>query len=48
VLYDPAGPTTASVAAGATGAIVSGVIAGLGALLVGVGVAGAAFLAVVP
>jgi hypothetical protein len=47
ILYDPRDPTTASVPAGATGAIVSGVIAALGALLVAVGVAAAAFLAVV-
>jgi hypothetical protein len=47
VLYDPADPTHASLPAGTTASVVSWVLIGLGALLVLVGFATAAFLAIV-
>jgi hypothetical protein len=47
VLYDPADPTSASLPAGGSSAVVSGVIIGLGGILVAVGLAAAAFLGVV-
>jgi len=47
VLYDPADPTSASLPAGGSAAVVSGVIIALGCLLIGVGLAAAAFLVVV-
>jgi hypothetical protein len=47
VLYDPADPTSASLAAGGSASVVSGVIIALGGVLIAVGLAAAAFLAVV-
>jgi hypothetical protein len=47
VLYDPADPTRASLPSGATSSIVTGVVVGLGGLLILVGIATAAFMAVV-
>ena len=47
VLYDPADPTSASLPAGGSSAVVSGVIVALGGVLIAVGLAAAAFLAVV-
>jgi hypothetical protein len=47
VLYDPADPTSASLPAGGSASVVNGVIIGLGAILIAVGLAAAAFLAVV-
>jgi hypothetical protein len=47
VLYDPADPTSASLPAGTAASVVSSVIVALGALLIAVGMAAAAFLAVV-
>jgi hypothetical protein len=47
VLYDPADPTRASLPAGGTASTVSWIIIALGGLLVLVGLAAAAFLAVV-
>jgi hypothetical protein len=46
VLYDPAAPTSASLPAGNASSIVSGVIAAIGGVLIAVGLAAAAFLAV--
>jgi len=45
--YDQADPTSASLPAGGTSAVVSGVIVALGGILIAVGLAAAAFLAVV-
>jgi hypothetical protein len=47
VLYDRADPTSASLPAGGGASVVSGVIVALGGLMIAVGVAAAAFLAVV-
>jgi uncharacterized membrane protein YphA (DoxX/SURF4 family) len=47
VLHDPADPTSASLPAGGTASVVSGVIMALGGILIAVGLAAAAFLAVV-
>jgi hypothetical protein len=47
VLYDPADPTSASLPAGGSASVVSGVIIALGGVLIAVGLAAAAFLAVV-
>ena len=47
VLYDPADPTSASLPAGGSSAVVNGVIVALGGVLIAVGLAAAAFLAVV-
>ena len=47
VLYDPADPTSASLPAGGTASVVSGVIMALGGILIAVGLAAAAFLTVV-
>lgn len=47
VLYDLSDPTSASLPAGGTSAVVSGVIIALGGILIAVGLAAAAFLAVV-
>ena len=47
VLYDPADPTSASLPAGGSASVVNGVIIGLGGILIAVGLAAAAFLAVV-
>jgi hypothetical protein len=47
VLYDPADPTSASLPAGGSSAVVNGVIVALGGVLIAVGLAAAAFLTVV-
>ena len=47
MLYDPADPTSASLPAGGSASVVSGVIVALGGILIAVGLAAAAFLTVV-